>query len=488
MTTSPALIALDLGTSVARAALFRDGRLLALARRELELHFPAPGRAEQDPRLLLAACADVIAEAGSHLATGEPVVMGIAHQRSTVVLWDRETGQPFGPALSWRDARASEQAQRLAKRVPDLQQRTGLPASPHYGAPKIAWALRNWPEARKAADAGRLCAATLGTFIAWKLSRGECFATDPTNAQRMLLMDLRSLDWDPDLLDAAGIPANALPQVRPTDGMFGDARVGALRLPIRAMLGDQQAALVGAGDLAPGQALVQLGTGGFVLLPAASEPTFAPGLLAGLARADANKPRSYFIEGTVNSAGSALDRLRDLGVLRDDDDLDALIASATRPAIVVPAWAGLGAPWWESSARAAVMGWDESTTRADMVAGAVRGVAFLVADILDFMSAAGLQVRELALSGSLSLLPCVSQAIADATGRPAIVRGNPEATTEGIATVLATAMGAPAPTLSLQAPRRFEPAADLSEHRSAFGAARLAAIRLARRDDSGGAS
>ena len=462
-----------------RAALFRDGRLVAQARRPVALHFPGPGRAEQDPRELVDAASAVIAEACSALLPGERAVMGIANQRSTVVLWDAETGRPFGPALSWRDSRAGAESEALAAAIRDLPERTGLPATPHYGAPKIAWALRHWPDARAAARADRLRAGPVSTWLCWKLSHGECFAVDPTNAQRMLLLDLRALDWDEELLRAAGIPASALPQVRPTDGAFGEARCGAHALRVGAMLGDQQAALQGMGRLDEGRALVQLGTGGFVLKDTGSAPVFAGGLLTGLARADANHARRYLLEGPVNSAGSALDRLRDLGILRDGEDLDEVVASSRSPAVVVPAWAGLAAPWWASGARAALMDWDESTSRADIVAGTVRGIGFLVADILDFMTAAGVRVTELDLSGSLSQVPCVAQAMADATGLRAAVRQNPEATLEGIATVLAEAAGLKSPGLSLQEGRPVEPRADLASARAAFSSARRAAIQLA---------
>lgn len=475
------LIAVDQGTSVTRAALYRDGHLVAQARRPTALHFPAPGRAEQDPRELLEAASDVIAETCAALRPGERAALGIANQRSTVVLWDAESGKPFGPAISWRDSRAHAESDALASRVRDLPQRTGLPATPHYGAPKIAWAMQHWPEARAAAARGSLRVGPVSTWLCWTLSGGECFAVDPTNAQRMLLLDLRRLEWDAALLRAAGIPASALPQIRPTDGAFGSARCGGHALPVLAMLGDQQAALAGMGALPEERALVQLGTGGFVLKSTGSSPILASGLLAGIARADTNRERRYLLEGPVNSAGSALDRLRDLGILREGDDLDAIVSSSAAPAVVVPAWAGLASPWWMPGARAALMGWDESTTRADIVAGTIRGIAFLIADILDFMTAAGVRVTGLELAGSLSAVPCVAQAVCDATGLPGTVRLNPEATLEGIASVLAEATGAVPPLLSLEQGRSVTPKADLSAARAQFAAARQSVIRLARR-------
>lgn len=483
MHPAPTLVALDLGTSVARAAVWRAGEQVAEARRPLSLHFPSPGRAEQDPRELAEASSQVLAEACGILRPGERAILGIANQRSTIVLWDAETGRPFGPALSWRDSRASDDAGEISARVRDVAERTGLPATPHYGAPKIRWALRHWPEARKAAQAGRLRVGPVSTWICFHLSRGDAFAVDPTNAQRLLLMSLGRLEWDADLLRATGVPASALPQIRPTDGAFGTVRAGRTSLPVMAMMGDQQAALAGLGATGAETALVQLGTGGFVMRDTGSEARFTPGLLAGLARADANRPRRYLVEGPVSSAGSALDRLRDLGILRADDDLDALVASSRHPAIVVPAWAGLAAPWWTAGARAALMGWDESTTRADIVAGTVRGIAFLVADILDFMTASGLRVRSLQLSGPLARVPSVAQAIADACGLPGIVRVEQETTLAGIATVLAEATGAIPPRLPSGEPRRVEPrpeAREIAAARAAFATARAAAIRLAR--------
>jgi glycerol kinase len=490
----PALLVLDEGTSSCRAALYRDGVRVAQSKRAVDIVFPAPGRAEQDAKSLLEAAVAVLEDVAGAIHDAEPAVLGIANQRSTVVLWDRETGRPCGPALSWRDSRARDEADQLGAAVPDLASRTGLPASAHYGAPKIAWALRHWPEAAAAASARRLCVGPVSTWLAWKLSGGQSFAVDPTNAQRMLLLDLRRLDWDDKLVRASGVPPSALPQVLPTDGVFGEAHVGRHRIPIRAMLGDQQAVLLGlhsagmpggSADDGPdsGRAetvAVQLGTGGFVLKDVGSDIVAAAGLLSGIARADANKARRYLVEGTVNSAGSALDRLRDLGLLQDGDDIDRLCESATAPAIVVPAWAGLGAPWWSSGARAAFMGWDESTTRADIVAGTVRGVAFLVADILDFMSAAELRTTRLELSGTVSRQRAMAQAIADATARPVRVRDNPEATLEGLAHALAEASGGVAPRLSLEAGESFEPRRGLEAERAAFAEARSAAMRLGR--------
>lgn len=474
------LVALDEGTSVTRAAVWRQGHLVSEARRPVSLHFPSAGRAEQDPRELLDASVEALVEACSVLAPGEQAALGIANQRSTLVLWDSDTGRPFGPALSWRDTRAVPQAEELATRVRDIAARTGLPVTPNYGAPKIAWALRHWPEARAAARSGRLRVGPVSTWLAWKLSQGECFAVDPTNAQRMLLLDLRSLEWDPELVRATDIPLEALPQVRPTDGAFGKARFGSHALPVLAMMGDQQAALAGSPPRIPEAALVQLGTGGFVLRDTGSTACFAAGLLSGIARADTNRQRRYLVEGTVNSAGSALDRLRSIGLLHPGEDLDALVAQSAEPAVIVPAWAGLAAPWWAPSVRAALMGWSESTTRADIVAGTVLGIAFLVADILDFMMASDLRVTELELSGSLSRSRCVAQALVDASGLPGRLRVDPEGTLEGIATVLAEATGSTPPRPSPARPQVLKPRADLASARAGFAEARTAAIRLGR--------
>ncbi len=472
------IIALDQGTSNCRAALFRGGRLVHEARREVGLHFPAPGRAEQDPRELIEATGAVLDETVASLRDGETAVLGITNQRSTVVLWDAETGAPLGPALSWRDSRAQAEAEALANAVSDLTARTGLPSSPHYGAPKIVWALEHWPEARRAADEGRLRIGPVGTWLAWKLTQGESFVVDPTNAQRMHLLDLETLDWHPDLVEACCLPASALPQVLPTDGHFGEARVGGRKLPSRAMLGDQQAALLGLrGDDEPAPvAGVHLGTGGFVLRDTGAEAQLVPGLLGGLARADANRPRRYLCEGPVNSAGSAFDRLRDLGLLREGQSVDAACARAGRPLAVLPAWAGLAAPWWKATARAAMSGWDESTTRADIVAGTVRGVAFLIADVIDRLVESSVEVERLELSGPVSAVNALGQAIADACGMPATVRTNPEASLEGIAHLAAAAGELEGPALSIETGAEFEPETDLSEARAAFAALRDLAI------------
>jgi glycerol kinase len=478
---SPALVVLDQGTSVTRASLYRDGRLAATARRNVALLFPAAGRAEQDPRELLDSSIAVLEETCAHLADGEPAALGITNQRSTVVLWDADGGKPLGPALSWRDSRAQDEADRMAAAVPDITRRTGLPPSPHYGAPKIAWSLAHQPDVAAAAGRGALRTGPVSTWLAYRLSRGESFTVDPTNAQRMSLMDLHTLEWDPMLVSAARIPLAALPRILPTDGYFGEAHVGGRRLPLRAMVGDQQAALMGLTNEEREDrdaVAIQLGTGGFVLRDVGGEARRVPGLLAGLARAGTNRPRRYLVEGTVNSVGSAFDRLRDLGLLREGEDIDELCAGAAQPVTVVPAWAGLGSPWWEARTRAAIMGWDESTSRADIVAGTVHGIAFLVADILDAMRGAGLSAQRLHLGGPVSQVDALVQAICDATGLPGRVRTNPEASLEGLAVALADACEGVPPKLSLEHGRTFEPRGGLKAARAAFAAARGAAVRL----------
>lgn len=458
---------------------------MASERRALEIVFPAPGHAEQDARALVDVAASVLANVVSGVAPGEAVMLGIANQRSTVILWDGDTGRPLGPALSWRDSRAQAQARDLAAAIPDIGRRTGLTASAHYGAPKITWALRHWPEAAAAARNGSLRVGPVSTWIVWKLSGGAAFTIDPTNAQRMLLLDLHALEWDDELLRASGIPRAALPQVLPTDGAFGEVLIAGRHVSVRTMLGDQQAVLAGRRSQDESEVAVQLGTGGFVLRDTGPRCAEADGLLSGIARADVNQPRRYLVEGPVNSAGSALDRLKDIGLLADSDDIDALCEAATAPVTVVPAWGGLGAPWWSGGSRAALMGWDESTTRADIVAGTVRGIAFLVADIVDAMTRGGLPVTTLALSGSVSRLRCVAQALADATRLELTVRDDPEATIHGVAAALAAATDAVAPPPPTDGEGlRVQPRGDLTSARRAFDAARSAVMGLAAGSES----
>ena len=480
--SQPAVLALDQGTTNARAALFRDGRLVAEVRREVSLRLPGPGLAEQDAAELARASREALELAAEHLAAGEAAVLGITNQRSTVVFWDSETGEPLGPALSWRDSRAGEEAKSLAAAVPDLAERTGLPSSPHYGAPKIAWALARLEPVRAAADAGRLRVGPVGSWLAWTLSDGEAFTVDATNAQRMHLLDLESLDWDEELLAATGLAREALPQLRPTDGHFGTARLSGRELPIRGMLGDQQAALLGLRGDAPPEAAagVHLGTGGFVLRDTGDELRRIPGLLGGLARANANRPRRYLAEGPVNAAGSAFDRLRGLGLLGPDEGVDDACLRSTRPLTIVPAWAGLAAPWWEARATAAVSGWSESTGRSDFVSGTVQGIAFLVADVVDRLRENEVPVERLELSGPVAHVRTLAQTLADACGLPAELRENPEASLEGIAFLTARAAEAVTPQLSVASARSYEPTNDLSAEREAFDTLRHAVLDEAR--------
>lgn len=444
----------------------------------MALSFPGPGRAEQDADELADVARTVLAEVLSAAEPGEHVVLGITNQRSTVVLWDGTTGEPFGPALSWRDTRAAAQARRLAAECPDVTRRTGLPASPHYGAPKVAWALEHWPDARRALEADRLRVGPVSTWLTWKLTGGESFSVDPTNAQRLLLMSLRDLAWDAALVGAAGLRDSALPSILPTDGVFGTARVEGHALSIAAALGDQQAALLGHGDEALDEtAAVHLGTGGFVLRGTGSRCVSVPGLLSGLLRADANAARTYLLEGTVNAVGSAFDRVRDMGLLHEDEDVDSACAVARRPVTFLPAWGGLGAPWWSASAPSGLLGWEESTTRADVIAGVVRGIAFLVADVIDALDAAETGVSALVLSGPVSEVDSLCRAVADATARPIHRRVNAEASLEGLARLLAESTGAEPPPLSVSRAATFAPEHDLRADRARFAALRELAIR-----------
>jgi len=417
----PVVIALDQGSSSSRAIAFdAAGRAVAAAQRPVRTRQPRPGWFEHDALELARTIESSLDEVLAALPKAVEVAgVGLACQRSTVVFWDAKTGKPAAAAPSWQDGRAAEVIAPLQDRQAWAHERTGLYLTPYYSGPKIRWFLENAPAVRRLADAGRLRIGPVSTWLVWRLTGGQVFAADPTTAQRMMLLDLRSLDWDPELLSLFGVPRAALPEIRPSAGSWGSCRRRGRALPFLAAVGDQQAAALALGAGEPGASVANYGTGAFFLHNTGEQSRRIPGLLTSAAPTAAGRPPQFLQEGTVHAAGTSFDWLRDnLGLLPRADAVDALCRKSGERIWALPAIGGLGAPRWDYATKTAFFGLTSRTTSADLVRGVCEGIAFLVADIVAAMRAAGARPGAARVSGGLSRIGYLMQFQADLLGLP----------------------------------------------------------------------
>ena len=412
---SPVLVAIDQGSGSSRVLAFdRHGRLLAQARRPLSTKAPRPGWVEHTPAELLRGVKSALTAVLSELGR-DPIGIGLTTQRSTIVLWERGTGRAVSHALSWQDRRAAAVCDQLASSSARIRRATGLFLSPHYAAPKLRWLLDHIPGAQRRAERGELLCGTVNTFLLWHLSGGAVHITDHTQAARTLLMNLSTLAWDKALCDLFGIPLCLLPVIAPTVGDFGEITVGARRLPVRASIGDQQAAALGQGGGLPGDLCLHYGTGAFALLNTGTTLRRSPRLLSSIAWSDSSR-QSYLLEGTVNAVGSGLEWLqRNWRLPKGLQSLDRLAAQSRCPTPFLPALAGLGAPYWAPWADGIGAGFTLSSRPGDVVRGFLEGVAFLVSRIVDALPIAP---ERITASGGLSDLSVLLQVQADFFGRP----------------------------------------------------------------------
>jgi glycerol kinase len=426
------LLAIDQGTTSTRALLFDPaGATLATARRELPQHYPADGWVEHEPERLWTDARDVVREVLARTAPSEVAAVGITNQRETVVLWERATGRALHRALVWQDRRTAPDCERLraAGHEPLVQRRTGLLLDPYFSATKIAWLLDHVPGARARAERGELLCGTVDSWLLWNLqggaARGARHLTDATNASRTALLDLATQRWDDELLALFGVPRALLPDVLDSAADFGatDPALFGAPLPLRGVAGDQQAAAVGQACFRAGQIKSTYGTGAFVLLHAGGRPP-APSrqrLLGTLALRLHGVP-SFAVEGSIFSAGSAIQWLRDgLSLIARSPDSEALArrADPARRVHLVPAFTGLGAPHWDAAARGAILGLTRDVTAADVCAAALQASGFQTADLLSAMAADGAPTpASLRVDGGLSENGYAMQFLADVLGLP----------------------------------------------------------------------
>ncbi|MCA8949426.1 MAG: glycerol kinase GlpK [Planctomycetes bacterium] len=380
-------LALDQGTTSSRALVFdRDGGVVGRGQCEFEQHFPAPGWVEHEPGDIVES--QLAAARAAIGMAGQPAIaaVGITNQRETVVVWDRANGRPVHRAIVWQDRRTAGVLGGLAEHGELVRARTGLSLDPYFSAAKIAWILDRVDGARARAERGELAAGTVDSWLLWSLTGGEVFATDATNASRTCLFDLGSGDWSDELCAIFRVPRACLPEVRASAADFGTA-VGS-GWPLRAVLGDQQSALFGHGCIAAGDTKCTYGTGAFALTNAGgTRPETAPGVLATVAwrLGDAT---TFAQEGSVLVCGAAIQWLRDqLGIVQRADETEALARSVSDSGgiVFVPAFAGLGTPHWDPSARGAILGLTRGTTKAHLARAALEALALQVDDMLTAM-------------------------------------------------------------------------------------------------------
>ena len=418
------VIAIDAGTTGVRSFAVRsDGTPAGYAYREFPQHFPAPGLVEHDPADIWAATQGTLAELVEHLDGEAVAAVGITNQRETAVVWDRRTGRPLHRALVWQDRRTATRCDELreAGHLDLVRSTTGLVLDPYFSATKLEWLLRDG-----GVPAGPdLAFGTVDSWVLWNLTGGVdggVHATEPSNASRTMLFDIERLAWSPELLDLFGVPESCLPEVRASGGRFG-ATAGDTALPagvpVSGILGDQQAALFGQGCFEPGMTKNTYGTGSFVLMNVGDGcPQPVEGLLTTVAwvRGEGAAP-TYALEGSIFATGATVQWLRDgLGLIDESADIGPLAASCTDTEGVhlVPAFTGLGSPWWDPYARGTVVGITRGTTAAHLARAAVEAMAFQTRDVIDAMVAAsGQPLAELRIDGGASAMDLLVQIQAD---------------------------------------------------------------------------
>ena len=461
------LLALDQGTTSTRAVLFgADGRERATASRPLAQSYPADGWVEHDPEAIFNGSVAVLREA----LAGEdrPVAgLGIANQRETAVVWDRATGRAIAPAIVWQDRRTAEACERLKRDglEPEIARKSGLRLDPYFSATKWAWLLDRTEGAREAAGAGRLLCGTVDSWLVWRLTEGRVHATDATNASRTLLFDLEQGRWAPELCRLFGVPQPMLPEVRDTAGDHGWTELLGGRVAIRGVAGDQQAALMGQGCVGAGGLKATFGTGAFVLLHTGEQVVRSgAGLLSSVA-ARVGGRTTFCLEGSVFSAGSAVQWAGELLGVDGPGAVERLAAGARRDhgVVLAPAFTGLGAPWWDSEARGALVGLTRDSGRAEVAAAAIDSAAHQMGDLLDAMRRDLPGMGALRIDGGMAGSRGFAQRLADLTGVVVERADYQEATALGAALFAGVGAG----LWDMEAAARLRPEAERFEPRLA---------------------
>ena len=437
------LLAIDQGTTSSRCIAFDErGNQLACAQQEFTQHFPRDGWVEHDPEDIwhttLASLAEVMAALGAE--GGDIAAIGIGNQRETTVVWDRASGKPVYPAIVWQDRRTAEQCRQLRDSGCEdwVTERTGLLLDPYFSATKLAWILDNVDGCRQRAEEGRLAFGTIDSFLLWRLGGGARHCTDASNAARTMLYNIRTGEWDQDLLDLWRIPRALLPEVLDSSADFGCVAAGlpAAGVAICGVAGDQQAALIGQGCLAPGQAKCTYGTGAFLVLNTGESPVYSRNRLLTTVACRVDGRTSYAMEGSIFVAGAAVKWLRDaLHMVEHAADTESIAARAgdAGGVYLVPAFTGLGAPYWDPQARGAIIGLTRDSGFEAIVTATLQSVAYQTRDLLDAMARDGTRLEALRVDGGMAMNNWMLQFLADLLGIPVSRPRMTETTALGVA-------------------------------------------------------
>lgn len=472
------IMALDAGTTSNRCILFDEkGNMCSVAQREFRQYFPKPGWVEHNPHEIWSSQASVIAEAIAAIdINGLNIAgIGITNQRETTIVWDRETEEPVYNAIVWQDRRTSEYCDSLKAegKTEWIREKTGLIIDAYFSATKIKWILDNVPGARERAEKGKLMFGTVDTWLIWRLTRGEVHVTDPSNASRTMLFNIRTLQWDEELLKLFDIPASMMPEVRSSSEVYGATKttIFAHKVPIAGIAGDQQAALFGQMCVEPGSVKNTYGTGCFLLMNSGEKPIASKNnLLTTIAWKIGDKV-NYALEGSIFVGGSVVQWLRDgLGIIRSSSEVEALAASVpdTGGVYFVPALTGLAAPHWDQYARGAISGISRGTTAAHIARAALEGIAYQTLDIVGAMQRdAGVSLVELKVDGGAARNDLLMQFQADLLATKVIRPRVTETTALGAAYLAGLAVGYWESVGEIrkqwQAEHIFEPAADRTQ-------------------------
>lgn len=443
------ILSIDQGTTSCRAIVFdKAGRTKGLGQKEFKQHFPQPGWVEHDASEILTVQIDCIKEAikNAGIKPSEIACVGVTNQRETTVVWNKKTGKPINNAIVWQCRRTQDLSQQLKDESDVFRQKTGLVPDAYFSGPKIRWILDNVAGAQKLADAGDLAFGTIDTWLIWNLTKEKNHFTEPSNASRTMLYNIRTLEWDDELLKRLDVPRNMMPSVIPSNGNFGttDESILGFEAPILANLGDQQAALFGQCCFEQGMGKCTYGTGSFLLTNIGDKVKLSPGLLTTVAWQLENQPATYAFEGAIFIAGAAVQWLRDgLGIIESNDETEALAESipSNEGVYFVPALVGLGSPHWNSDVRGTIVGLTRGSGRAHLVRAALEAMAFQIADVAKVMAQDGIKIKELRVDGGATRNKFMVQFQADVLNVPVVRSAQLESTAWGVGALAALTKG-----------------------------------------------
>lgn len=446
------ILSLDQGTTSSRAIVFdKKGGIVSIAQKEFKQYFPKPGWVEHDPQEIWSTQAGVAAEATvSKGLNGKNIAgIGITNQRETVVVWDKNTGEPVYNAIVWQDKRTADYCEELKEKgkAEMIQEKTGLVIDSYFAGTKVKWILDNVEGAREKAEAGDLVLGTIDTWLIWKFTKGDLHVTDVTNACRTLLFNINTMEWDDELLELFDIPKSMLPAVKDSSEVYGHTKttIFASKIPIAGIAGDQMAALFGQMCTKKGMVKNTYGTGCFMLMNIGDKPILSKNNLLTTVAWRINGKTEYALEGSIFIGGAVVQWLRDgLGIINKSEDVEPLAESveSTDGVYFIPAFAGLGAPYWNQKAKGTIFGVTRGTTDAHIARASIEAIAYQTMDILKSMEAdSGIDIKELRVDGGASVNETLMQFQADVldsiTVRPKIT----ETTALGAAYLAGLAVG-----------------------------------------------